>query len=197
MEGIIFDFLKSSVSLFQYFTDNQIRTIIDESKLLFCEENEAVARFGEENLFLGVVIEGELSASAIGEGGIRKEIRKFVTGDTFGEIALMSQDRMIADIIATKQSKVLRIPVIVFRTVIIAEPAALQHVSKTVVERFRQMLEEPEAAKSAFKQSVDFYGLQLKGERSEKILVINFGSSSIKFAFFDSENESNKATGQV
>ena len=197
MEGIIFDFLKSSVSLFQYFTDNQIRTIIDESKLLFCEENEAVARFGEENLFLGVVIEGELSASAIGEGGIRKEIRKFVTGDTFGEIALMSQDRMIADIIATKQSKVLRIPVIVFRTVIIAEPAALQHVSKTVVERFRQMLEEPEAAKSAFKQSADPYGLQLKGERPEKILVINSGSSSIKFAFFDSENESNKATGQV
>ena len=197
MNSLIFDFLKSRVSLFQYFTDNQIRTIIEESKLLFCEENEAVARFGEENLFLGVVIEGELSASVIGEGGVRKEIRKFVTGDTFGEIALMSQDRMIADIIATKQSKVLRIPVIVFRTVIIAEPAALQHVSKTVVERFREMLEAPEAAKSAFKQSADPYGLQLKGERPEKILVINSGSSSIKFAFFDSEDENNKATGQV
>ena len=197
MEGIIFDFLKSRVSLFQYFSDNQIKKIIDESRLLFCKENEAVVRFGEENMFLGVVIEGELSASAIGEGGIRKEIRKFVTGDTFGEIALMSQDRMIADIIATKQSKVLRIPVSVFRTVIITEPAAMQHVSKTVVERFRQRLEELEAAKSAFKQSADPYGLQLKGERPEKILVINCGSSSIKFAFFDSEDENNKATGQV
>lgn len=91
MEGIIFDFLKSRVTLFQYFTDNQIRTIIEESKLLFCEENEAVARFGEETLFLGVVIEGELSASAIGEGGIRKEIRKFITGDTFGEISIIRQ----------------------------------------------------------------------------------------------------------
>ena len=197
MNTIIFEFLKNKVSLFQYFTDNQIIKIIDESRLLFCEQNEAVARFGEENLFLGVVIEGELSASVIGEGGIRKEIRKFVTGDTFGEIALMSQDKMIADIIATKQSKVLRIPVSVFRTVIIAEPAAMAHVSKTVVERFQQMLEEPEAAKSAFKQSADPYGLQLKGERPEKILVINSGSSSIKFAFFDSEDENNKATGQV
>ena len=197
MEGIIFDFLKSRVSLFQYFSDNQIKKIIDESRLLFCKENEAVVRFGEESLFLGVLIEGELSVSVIGEGGNRKEIRKFVTGDTFGEIALMSQDRMIADIIATKQSKVLRIPVSVFRTVIITEPAAMQHVSKTVVERFRQRLEEPEAAKSAFKQSADPYGLQLKGERPEKILVINCGSSSIKFAFFDSEDENNKATGQV
>ncbi len=183
--------------MFQYFPDNQITKIIEESKLLFCEENEAVARFGEENLFLGVVIEGELSASAIGEGGIRKEIRKFSTGDTFGEIALMSQDRMIADIIATKQSKVLRIPVSVFRNVIIADLAAMAHVSKTVVERFREMLEAPEAAKSAFKQSADPYGLHLKGERPEKILVINCGSSSIKFAFFDSEDENNKATGQV
>ncbi|HSO86592.1 MAG TPA: acetate/propionate family kinase [Draconibacterium sp.] len=197
MNNIIFEFLKTKVSLFQYFSDNQISKIIEESRLLFCEQNEAVARFGEENLFLGVVIEGELSASVIGEGGIRKEIRRFVTGDTFGEIALMSQERMIADIIATKQSKVLRIPVTVFRTVIITEPKALQHVSKTVVERFSQMLETPDAAKSAFKQSADPYGLHLKGERPEKILVINSGSSSIKFAFFDSEDENNKATGQV
>jgi acetate kinase len=197
MNNIIFEFLKTKVSLFQYFSDNQISKIIDESRLLFCEENEAVARFGDENLFLGVIIEGELCASVIGEGGIRKEIRRFVTGDTFGEIALMSQERMIADIIATKQSKVLRIPVTVFRTVIITEPKALQHVSKTVVERFSQMLEAPDAAKSAFKQSADPYGLHLKGERPEKILVINSGSSSIKFAFFDSEDENNKATGQV
>jgi len=197
MNQIVFEFLKNKVSLFQYFTDNQIKKIIEESKLLFCEENEAVARFGEENLFLGVLIEGELSASVIGEGGNRKEIRKFFTGDTFGEIALMSQDKMIADIIAIRQSKVLRIPVSVFRTVIIADPAALQHVSKTVVERFREMLEAPEAAKSAFKQSTDPYGLQLKGERHEKILIINSGSSSIKYAFFDSEDENNKATGQV
>ena len=197
MNTIIFEFLKSTVSLFQYFTDNQIIKIVEESKLLFCEVNEAVARFGEEPKFLGVLMEGELSASAVGEGGIRRQIRKFVAGETFGEIALMSQDKNIADIIATKQSKVLRIPVSVFRTVIIAEPAAMAHVSKTVVERFKEMLDEPEAAKSAFKQSADPYGLQLKGERHEKILVINCGSSSIKYAFFDSEDESNKVTGQV
>ena len=186
MNTIIFEFLKSKVSLFQYFTDNQIIKIIEESRLLFCEVNEAVVRFGEEAKFLGVLMEGELSASAIGEGGIRREIRRFVAGETFGEIALMSQDKNIVDIIATKQSRVLRIPVSVFRTVIIAEPAAMAHVSKTVIERFKEMLDEPEAAKSAFKQSADPYGLQLKGERPEKILVINCGSSSIKYAFVSS-----------
>ena len=197
METRIFEFLKRSVGLFQYFTDSQITKIIEESKLVFCEVNEAIVRFGEEPRFLGVLIEGELSASVIGEGGVRREIRKFFSGDTFGEIALMSQDKNIADIIATTPSQVLRIPVAVFRTVIIAEPAAMAHVSKTVVERFKQMLDEPEAAKSAFKQSADPYGLHLKGERPEKILVINCGSSSVKFAFFDSEDENNKATGQV
>ena len=74
MNNIIFEFLKTKVSLFQYFSDNPISKIIDESRLPFYEQNEAVARFGEENLFLGVVIEGELSASVIGEGDICKEI---------------------------------------------------------------------------------------------------------------------------
>ena len=74
MNDIIFEFLKTKVSLFKYFSDNQISKIIDESRLPFYEQNEAVARFGGENLFLGLVIEGELSASVIGEGGIRKEI---------------------------------------------------------------------------------------------------------------------------
>jgi acetate kinase len=56
---------------------------------------------------------------------------------------------------------------------------------------------DPEKAAAAFRKSADPYGLQLKGERPEKILVINCGSSSLKYAFFDSENESNIVRGQV
>lgn len=59
------------------------------------------------------------------------------------------------------------------------------------------MLEQPESAKSAVKQSTDPYGLKLKGELPEKIFVINCGSSSHKICFFDYEYNSNKANGQV
>ncbi len=77
------------------------------------------------------------------------------------------------------------------------EPYALQHMSKTIIERFKQLSADPDKAAAAFRQSTDPYGLQLKGERPEKILVINCGSSSLKYSFFDSENESNTAHGQV
>jgi acetate kinase len=43
----------------------------------------------------------------------------------------------------------------------------------------------------------DPYGLTLKGERPEKILVINCGSSSLKYSFYDTANEARQARGLV
>src|SRR6185436_3792880 len=43
----------------------------------------------------------------------------------------------------------------------------------------------------------DPYGLKLKGERPEKILVINGGSSSLKYSFYDTADEARQARGQV
>jgi acetate kinase len=40
-------------------------------------------------------------------------------------------------------------------------------------------------------------GLELRGERPEKILVINCGSSSLKYSFYDTADESHFAHGQV
>src|SRR5262249_35677410 len=43
----------------------------------------------------------------------------------------------------------------------------------------------------------DPYGFELKSERPEKILVINVGSSSLKYAFYDTADESRRARGLV
>jgi acetate kinase len=43
----------------------------------------------------------------------------------------------------------------------------------------------------------DPYGLELTGEQPEKILVINCGSSSLKYSFYDTADESRQAHGQV
>ena len=194
---MIIDFLKSKVSLFELFSDIKLENIIQNSHVQSYDYNESIVRFGEDATFFGVLLEGTLSASVIGEGGIRKKIGILKTGYTFGEMALMSGDKNMADLIASEPCQVLRIPVSVFQSAIITEPAALSNISKTLVERFSQIAADPEAANAAFRESNDPYGLQLKSERPEKILVINCGSSSIKYSFFDSENESNKAKGQV
>src|SRR6516225_9080656 len=43
----------------------------------------------------------------------------------------------------------------------------------------------------------DPYGLELTGEQPEKILVINCGSSSLKYSFYDTSDETRDAHGQV
>jgi acetate kinase len=191
------EFLKTQVGLFQSLSDNHFADIFKGSKIISYEPNDKVVHFGEEATFLGVVIEGSVVASVPGDYGVPRIIDHLPAGGTFGELALMSGDKALADLTAETRCKVLIIPVTLFRTVIMTEPQALQQISKTVVERLKKVNEDPETAAAAFRSSEDPYGLQLKGERPEKILVINTGSSSLKYSFFNSEDESDIARGQV
>ena len=196
-DELILDFLIKQVGLFKLLSDKQVKKIVSGSRVQSYDYNEAVVRFGEDATFYGVLLEGTLSASVVGEGGLRKEIRELKAGDTFGEMALMSGDKNMVDLIAQKQSLVFRIPVALFQTAIITELAAVNHISKTITDNLKDIMADPDKAKAAFQESNDPYGLQLKGERHEKILVINCGSSSLKYSFFDSEDETNVANGQV
>ena len=193
----ILDFLKKQVGLFKLLSDKQVVKIVTGSRLQSYGYNEAVFRFGEDATFYGVVLEGTLSASVVGEGGLRKEIMQLKAGETFGEMALMSGDKIMIDLLAKEQSLVLRIPVALFQTSIITELAAVNYISKSITDNLKGIMADPDKAKAAFRESKDPYGLQLKGERPEKILVINCGSSSLKYSFFDSEDETNVANGQV
>jgi acetate kinase len=197
VENLILDFLKNRVSLFQHLSDNRLDEILRGSRVLSYEPDDTVVRFGEDADFLGVLLEGNILVSVLTDQGLRTDLGYFRAGDTFGEMALMSGDKTMADFIAKTRCQVLKIPLSLFQSVILTEPIAVQQLSKTVIERFRQLSADPEKAAAAFRQSTDPYGMQLKGERPEKILVINCSSSSLKYSFFYSENESNTAHGQV
>lgn len=191
------NFLKTEVNLFKQFSDEKLEYLIKASKLQTYEVNEAVVHFGEKVTFFGVVIDGVMSSSIVGEGGLRKELNRFQPGDTFGEIALMSEENYLTDLIASTPGQVLRIPVAIFKSIIAIQPEALHYISNTIKERLKYIIADPEKSATAFHESTDPYGLQLKGERHERILVINCGSSSLKYSYFDSEDDSNQVNGQV
>jgi acetate kinase len=81
--------------------------------------------------------------------------------------------------------------------VIVAEPRAVQHISRTITERMKAILTDPAKASAAVRKGDDPYGLKLKGERPEKILVVNCGSSSLKYSFFDTTDEGRRGHGVV
>jgi len=171
------DFLKSRVGLFMQLSDKELKKIHEGSSLISYDVNEAVVRIGEDISFLGVILEGELSVSGVTNGGLRKELARFKSGDTFGEMALMSAERAMVDYIAEKPTQVLQIPVALFQSVLMIEPNALQHATRTIVERMKFLTEDPEKVDAVFKQNADPDGSQpkraqvLDAQRYDTILI--------------------------
>jgi acetate kinase len=190
-------FLKGEVPLLAGFSDERLGELVGGSRVRSFETNEAIVHQGSDATHFCVVLSGTVSASVLGDGGVRRDLGRFDAGGTFGEMALMTGDKTLADFIAVRPCEVLFIPVLLFQSVIIAEPRAVQQISQTIAERFRQLMTDPSKAAAALKKSDDPYGLTLKGERPEKILVVNCGSSSLKYTFFDTGDESRPAHGQV
>ena len=114
----LIEFLRQGVCLCKYFTDERLEQLVTESRVVSYEPNEAVVEFGEDAAFLGVLLEGDLVVSVIGDGGQRQVLGKLTAGDTFGEMALMSGEKTLADIIAETRCQVLRIPVDLFQSLI-------------------------------------------------------------------------------
>jgi acetate kinase len=189
-------FLKKSVTLFKDFSTDRIKELVDGSVIRSFEVNEAIAYQGAEATHFAVILNGTVAASAVLDGK-RELLGQLKAGETFGEQALMTGDPSIADLIAESHCEILLIPVSLFQSIIVAEPKAVRHISRTIADRTKMIMADPTKAKAAFQQDNDPYGLNLKGERPEKILVINVGSSSLKYSFYDTTDESRQAKGLV
>jgi len=189
-------FLKKNVSLFKDFTVEKIKELVNGSVIRSFEAKEAIAHQGAEATHLGVVLSGAVAATAVTDG-TRQPLGKLKAGDTFAEAALMTGNPLLADFIAESQCEILLIPVSLFQSIIVAEPGAVRHITRTIADRTRMLASDPAKTKAALQQSNDPYGLNLRGERPEKILVINVGSSSLKYSFYDTTDESRHAKGLV
>jgi len=189
-------FLKKNVSLFKDFSADRIKDLVDGSVIKSFEANEAIAYQGAEATRFAVILSGTVAASAVSDGK-REPLGQLKAGETFGEQALMTGDPSIADFIAESHCEILLIPVSLFQSIIVAEPKAVRQISRTIADRTKTIMADPTKAKAAFQQDNDPYGLNLQGERPEKILVINVGSSSLKYSFYDTTDESRQAKGLV
>ena len=189
-------FLKQHVRVFKNFTDERIKELINGSIMRSFEANEAIAHQGAEATHFGVVLSGTVAASAVTDG-TRQLFGQLKAGDSFGELALMTGNPSLADFIADSHCEVLLIPVSLFQSIIVAEPGAVREISRIMAERTRMLASDPAKLKAALQQGNDPYGLALRGERPERILVINVGSSSIKYSFYDTSDLPHEAKGLV
>jgi acetate kinase len=190
-------FLKENVSPFREFSADHLQRLVEGSRVASFATGEVIMHQGAEATHFGVVLSGTIDASVPGENGARQPLGRLAAGDTFNELALLTGDAVLADFTAEARCEVLLIPVSLFQSVIVSQPGAAREVSRTVAGRMKGLLADPLKAAAALRRSEDPYGLRLQGERPEKILVVNCGSSSLKYCFYDTADESRHARGQV
>ena len=147
-------FIKERVDLFKDFSAERIKQLVDGSLLRSFETNEAIAHQGAEATHFGVVLSGTIMASSVADGA-RQRLGQLKAGDTFAEAALMTGNPLLADFIAESHCEVLLIPVSLFQSIIVAEPGAVRHISRTIADRTRMVATDPEKMKAALQQGND------------------------------------------
>src|SRR6516164_2803241 len=192
----IASFLRDKVDPFRDISSERLQPLVDGSRVRSFEASETIMHQGDEATHFGVALSGTIQVSVLGDGAMRQSLGRLEAGDTFNELALMTGDVVVADFIAESRCEALLIPVSLFQSVIVAEPSAVQHISRTVAARMKAVMGDPLKA-AALRRGDDPYGLKLKGERPEKILVINCGSSSLKYSFYDTADASRHARGSI
>lgn len=190
------EFLRDRVALFKDVPDERLRALVDESRTVSFEAREAIAYQGAEALHLGVILCGTVEASLIGDGRVRQSLAVLEAGETFGEAALLTGDPTAVDFSAATTCEILLVPIAVMQAMLVEVPAVARQVAHTVTERMKVLFSDPVKA-AAFRPGSDPFGLELRGERRAKVLVVNCGSSSLKYSFFDTANPDSQTRGLV
>ena len=184
--------LSNKVELFRNFSVEKIREILAGSKVVEIEENEAVIEEEESGRYLGIVISGGVDIVKVENDGSKIKIASLGPYEIFGEISLMTNEKSVANVVGNTHSEILLIPRDVFSKVLITEPAAISYLSRLILKRVSELSTISVSEKGA----PDHY-LSLSSEKRKQILVINCGSSSLKYAYYDTYNPDEPFKGIV
>ncbi len=195
----IAEFLKG-LPLFKTFSAVELKKLIEQGRLQTFNRDDLVLEFGQPGGFLGILLEGKAKAEVTGATGERRQLGLIAPGDFLGEMSLLTGEPVSADVIALEKCQLLLIPQPAFATSLAANPEAIRIMARTMTQRLRNRRQDEEARgliAEAWQDAADPYGLSLSSVTAMKILVINCGSSSLKYGYFDTEDQVNNLTGIV
>ncbi|MBY0430859.1 MAG: cyclic nucleotide-binding domain-containing protein, partial [Rhodospirillales bacterium] len=192
----LLEFLTRKVPLFADFPRDRLALLLAGSRVDSFETNEPIKKFGDGHRFMGILVSGRATVSVTDDAGQLHGIDTVSAGGIFGEMSLMTGDKTSADVIAATACQAVLIPEEVFSTQVLTFPPAIQYLTRLITERLRRASADGTGAEIALKaveKSSDPYGLGLKNGDTQRILVINCGSSSLKYNFFDTERPNRNA----
>jgi acetate kinase len=186
--------------LFKNFSPIELKKLIEKGQLKTFLPQEVIINFGQPGKFLGIIIDGEAEAVFTGKMGDRKRLGLLKRGDFIGEMSLLTGEPTSADVIALKKCQLFIIPQETFSAFLAVNHHAVKLMAKTLSRRLKnrqQDEEEQVRVEDAWRSVPDPYGLMLSTPTPMKILIINCGSSSLKYSYFNTAQETNNLEGMV
>ncbi len=196
----ILNYLKNSVELFKKFDDNALEKLVDGSILSSAEKSEAIIEFGQKGTFMGVLMSGSASVSVIDDAGMTKQLAIINEGEIFGEMSLMSGERSVANLVAQTHCRLLKIPEHLFTSSVLVNPGAMAYLVKLLSVRAKELAFHEQnrlLAQRTEVNSSDPHGFTFASTVPHNILIINCGSSSLKYSLFDTEKKGWRVSGLV
>ncbi|MFH1438401.1 MAG: acetate/propionate family kinase [Pseudomonadota bacterium] len=181
--------------------DQDIAFLASVAELVEFPASTTVIKRGDILRFLWIMYDGEVEVSILDKDEKRQTIATLERGEIFGEMSIMTGEPAIADVVATAACKAVKIPRGAFSRVIAGSPSALGKVAKIITRRMIQREKDEEHAQRlsiAHAQNEDPYDLNFTSARDAiKILVLNCGSSSLKYSLFDTASRLPLFEGQM
>lgn len=192
----IIEILKSHCQAISKLSEQELDEIINTSALETFESGEIILEYREKANTVLLLIKGKAKASYVTNIGKEKIVDTITPGSFIGAESIISDSTALASFIATEVCTAIRIPSETFIKKIAANSDALTSLTASFEKKINSYGIDVEN-KIVDNSKVDPFGFELTSSEPQKILVINCGSSSLKYTFFDTEDKNNIAEGQV
>ncbi|NPU85665.1 MAG: acetate/propionate family kinase [Syntrophaceae bacterium] len=193
-------FLKS-VDILSDLADTEIALLAENAQYLEFTDGAPIIRLGEIGRYLWIVYEGEVEVTLPCPDGTEKPIAALERGAVLGEMSIMTGEPAMASVVSGWSSKLLRIPREIVSRVVATNPKTLGKITKIITRRLladERILAEREKACVALRENTDPYDLNFSSVSAPmKILVVNSGSSSLKYSLFDTAKPAPLLEGAV
>jgi acetate kinase len=177
--------------LFEGLAEAALANVAAQTRVENYGPGELILRAGQPGVTFGILLHGR--AEAVHGSGTpqRHALGQIEEGECFGEISLMTGQSTTADVVALTHVEALILPEEIFTQTVATNPKSVKYLARLIARRLRPS-EAPEAAPQAGR-----VGYALGATAPMRVLVVNCGSSSLKYNYYDTSSDAPAARGQV
>ncbi len=191
----------ATVDILADLNTEEIQHLAEASQYIEFPEGADVIKRGDIGRFLWVVYDGEVEVILPAADGGEDVVASLERGSVLGEMSIMTGEPANATVRVSRKAGMVKILREAFSRVIATNPKTLTRMTRIITRRLMEdekHAEERERKLAAYRENADPYDLNFSSVAEPmRILVLNCGSSSLKYALYDTASRSAAVTGLV